>query len=338
MSNPDSSRFAPSEAVNLIVASEKISFTSHWYETQTDYSLKNNTALFNDVEVAKVIEIYSSEEIQVKLNSTSNDPMTILADVLYTIDYILVTDIFITTTQLTNVKVLVSGMQRATPLTNSYTEPHFYDDATEAGNDNMLAYWSLNGNSNDPVGSHDGTDTDISYVSGKFGNCAGLDGSTSHIAIPSHADFNQMPGLSISVWINSDDYSNDMGIIDHDSELFRLYWKGPDSQIYFHVRGVPLTRIAIYDVVLTTGVWYHIVGTWVAGGAPKIYLNGTLKATAGSTLPSMRDAQNSLDIGRKDSGNNPFDGKFDDMGIWDRELTANEIEFLYESGNPIIQP
>lgn len=47
--------------------------------------------------------------------------------------------------------------------------------------DNLISYYKLDSNSNDSVGTNNGTDTSVSYVAGKIGNAASFNGSTSTI-------------------------------------------------------------------------------------------------------------------------------------------------------------
>ena len=51
--------------------------------------------------------------------------------------------------------------------------------------DNIVAYYKLDGNSNDSVGTNNGTDTAITYsvANGKINQGAGYNGSTSKITI-----------------------------------------------------------------------------------------------------------------------------------------------------------
>ena len=48
----------------------------------------------------------------------------------------------------------------------------------------LVAYWQLNDNSKDGVGSNNGTDTSITYSAGKVGYCAVFNGTSSGILLP----------------------------------------------------------------------------------------------------------------------------------------------------------
>lgn len=84
--------------------------------------------------------------------------------------------------------------------------------------------------------------------------------------------------------------------------------------------------------------WVHAVAVYDGGTGIKIYIDGVERAnnpTYGSPLSST---VNGL-IGKAANGNTRnFDGKIDEVAIWDRALTAQEISVLYNSGNGLQYP
>ncbi len=66
---------------------------------------------------------------------------------------------------------------------------------------NLYSYYRFEGNSNDAKGSHNGTDSNITYGTpyGKFGQGASFNGSTSHITATS--SFSGNPAISVSAWV-----------------------------------------------------------------------------------------------------------------------------------------
>ena len=73
--------------------------------------------------------------------------------------------------------------------------------------DTLVSHWTFDASSSvDDKGSLDGTDTDITYVDGKFGKCASFNGSTSKITIDADTtiDATSMGDFSLSAWIYVD--------------------------------------------------------------------------------------------------------------------------------------
>jgi transcription termination factor NusB len=77
--------------------------------------------------------------------------------------------------------------------------------------------------------------------------------------------------------------------------------------------------------------WYHLVYTYYNGNG-KVYVNGVLKETFSSTIDY--NLQNDLIIGGQRNGTNMdvmggFNGKIDDIGIWSKALTQEEVIQIY---------
>ena len=92
--------------------------------------------------------------------------------------------------------------------------------------------------------------------------------------------------------------------------------------------------IATGTTSLSVDTWYHVVGTFSPSGNVKIYLNKELEDT--STNPATNGCENTAEeiyIGRNGDGAY-FDGTIQNVAIWDVELTAGDVEDLYNSGLP----
>src|SRR5207244_3106180 len=67
------------------------------------------------------------------------------------------------------------------------------------------------------------------------------------------------------------------------------------------------------NLVLTTGVWQHLVITW-DGSNVRWYLNGTLKDTI-ALSNTMSDYAGDLLLGKYSNGGNKYNGALDDVRI-----------------------
>ena len=86
---------------------------------------------------------------------------------------------------------------------------------------------------------------------------------------------------------------------------------------------------AISTTTFTTGIWYHVMGTW-DGVNIKIYVNGILEqTTAASTI--FYHANSEGYVGKYASGE--FDGLISNAAIWDSDQSAN-ITTIYNNGSP----
>ena len=96
--------------------------------------------------------------------------------------------------------------------------------------------------------------------------------------------------------------------------------------------GTRMTRWNYYTLSSWTGTWYHAVGTYnKTTGVQALYINGqsvsTASHTAGNTIVPLTSYSN-MKIG---NGVNTgyFDGKIDDVKIFNRSLSANEVAIAF---------
>ena len=76
--------------------------------------------------------------------------------------------------------------------------------------------------------------------------------------------------------------------------------------------------------------WTHVAAVW-SGSSFSLYVDGVLDPA--NTNDRSSGATENLSIGRSINNNQPFNGKIDDIGIWNRALTQQEITALYNGAN-----
>jgi len=92
------------------------------------------------------------------------------------------------------------------------------------------------------------------------------------------------------------------------------------------------------STTVNTGNWMFVCFTRVKStGLMKVYVNGIENgsATGGTTTLDGTTSDGYTLIGKQhwSSGTTPFDGKIDEVGIWDRALNSSEISALWNGGN-----
>jgi len=89
-----------------------------------------------------------------------------------------------------------------------------------------------------------------------------------------------------------------------------------------------------YDVAITTGRWYHVSATYDGGTSSsgcEIYLDGVAVSDADyeyDSFSAMTDNGADVIIGKY---TNYFDGKIDEVAIWNTALSAGDISALYQA-------
>jgi len=89
---------------------------------------------------------------------------------------------------------------------------------------------------------------------------------------------------------------------------------------------------------ITYNEWQHVAVTYATSSTavdPTFYINGTVSATTENVAPSggqTDDSSAGIDIGNRTIEDVSFDGKIDEVRIYDRILSSNEIRRLYNMG------
>ncbi|MCF8254989.1 MAG: T9SS type A sorting domain-containing protein [Bacteroidia bacterium] len=84
---------------------------------------------------------------------------------------------------------------------------------------------------------------------------------------------------------------------------------------------------------ITTGLWYHLVYHISSTGTVKVYVNGVLKFTQ-TGVPVHPITY----FGNRPDGNEPGVGNYDDVKIYNRELSAVEVSKLYAMPSLLSHP
>jgi uncharacterized protein (TIGR02145 family) len=213
------------------------------------------------------------------------------------------------------------------------------DPALQQG---LVGYWPFCGNASDESGNgNDGVVNGATLTEDRFGNV----GSAYHFDGLSNSinTISQLPTaeISISFWekidafnfsypiglgINSsidEGYGVGIGGVNNNGGILARAQFAYDGQTGF-------ANTISSEPVLEINEWYHVVFEH-ANGISKIYINGVLAAQGNNlTFPSFSN----IVFGMRSDSLFFFDGSLDDIGIWNRALTAEEIALLYGNFNP----
>jgi len=206
-----------------------------------------------------------------------------------------------------------------------------FDNVSALGeNDTLVVDLSGQGNNGAVVGGN-------KTAAGVYGKGMQFDGSNDYVEKTSANSLPTNIG-TISVWVNAVDFTPSsveafVTIYDATYEI-ELYTNAGSDQIGIYVDNggfdsdvVDVDSVSSY---VTNGNWHHLVGTWDSiADSHKIYIDGVERGTDTVNMPAI----NSIDtvkIGSYTSGEN-FDGRIDEVRIYNRTLTAEEVQILYMS-------
>ena len=192
-----------------------------------------------------------------------------------------------------------------------------------------------------------------------------FDGTNDYILVNNDASLtfgdgsNDSP-FSISAWIKADDFSNFRIVTKNEWNsstnyrefifnagdgyaLLGLIDAEGSSNAYqnYRYRGSSSSG----SLQMSTGVWYHVVGTYDGTGGTnahqgiKLYVNGVLETnytdyTSGTYVAMHNNTGSNGDIAIGAWKNNTFaNGKITQVGIWNRVLSSEEIQLIYDRPN-----
>ena len=90
---------------------------------------------------------------------------------------------------------------------------------------------------------------------------------------------------------------------------------------------------------LTPGTLYHVVITFdVSSGTMEAFVDGSSIGTDTTAIGSIFDTPAPFTIGAAGNPSNYFDGIIDEVGVWSRILTDDEVEDLYNGGSGLAYP
>jgi len=188
------------------------------------------------------------------------------------------------------------------------------------------AIYDLSGNKN--TGTFYG---DTKWAPGKFGSCLSFDGIGDYVDCGPTNGTKNKPALSISLWVKSNIIeSTILYIMDQyrNPYIFRFFWD-TSERVEFDLGaagGTVYARTA--GSKLIDKAWHHIVGVY-DGKNVYIYLDGILGPTTGITSGNTNSGTLSLNIGAKNADTGFWNGLINNVMIYDRGLTAQEIQQLY---------
>jgi hypothetical protein len=196
----------------------------------------------------------------------------------------------------------------------------------------LVGWWPFNGNANDESGNgNNGTVNGATLTADRFGNSnASYYFANNKIEVPHNSSLGiqQFQGFSVSVWAKKNPgvlTTHLMGKRPSGAQNFNWHiadWEGAQ----FSSTSAPYVFGAITMIPVDTSNWMHIVGVY-NNGTWSIFLNGTL--TLSNTVPYFHPDVN-IPLVFGNSGDwGGFMGKLDDIGIWNRALTQQEITALY---------
>ncbi len=206
----------------------------------------------------------------------------------------------------------------------------------------LVGYWPFNGNANDESGNENhGTVNGATLTTDRNGNAnSAYSFSNQTVSINHNTDLgiSQSGGFSVSLWYlvtGNQNVQHLIGKRPNGAQQFnwQIAFNYPASQGINFGGNINFTDAGIVsDYTSTLNSWIHCIGTY-DNGTWSLFFNGNMYASITSSL-FYPDTNCPLTIGNSGSFQ-PFYGKIDDVLIYNRALSAEEVNALY-TGVPYV--
>lgn len=223
---------------------------------------------------------------------------------------------------------------------------------------NLVAHFAMNESSGTTVSDHSlknntGTITGAVFTSGQIGNSLDFDGVDDYVSFPneSYYDFNRTDSFSVTAWIKvatstTNTYylvSKVFGGVPYNGWTMAVDYDAPATG-YLFARLCYIYSTNVLEkqssVRVDSNTWRHVAFTFAGTSTPSglnVYVDGALSngtVTYNSLSASILNNQ-ALVIGNFAAGGAPTDGLIDDVRIYDKVLSADEISCIYNDTTPL---
>jgi len=205
----------------------------------------------------------------------------------------------------------------------------------------LVAYWSFDEGSGNIAydasgnGNHGTLTNGPKWTQGKIGGALSFDGVDDYVEVPHSSSLMPISSISISFWMKKlkDPLRGWVGLFykrGSENSGYNGYsvLLQTDGSIRWEFPGV--ANAVVDSSVLANNTWYYIVAVY-DGSSMKIFINGSLnnsRAVSGNIIPTVAN----LIIGTRDAY---FNGLIDEVRIYNRALSPEEIRFHYSRGGPV---
>ena len=202
----------------------------------------------------------------------------------------------------------------------------------------LVGWWPGEGNAKDIAGGNNGTLVGgVTFTNGEVGAAFSLNGSDGYISVPNSPslNFGGTSPMSVELWLYRTGTATSMHMIGkRDGCLefeYQLAMDGSGTGFgSLNNRQMGYNSVGIPGWQPPLNTWTHLAATF-DGSTFSFYTNGVLAATGSGMLGSLSSGP--LEIGESGSCGLPFAGLIDEVSMYNRALSSNEIAAIFAAGS-----
>jgi hypothetical protein len=202
----------------------------------------------------------------------------------------------------------------------------------------LVSYWTFDEASGTTAYDRSGNGNDgaltngPTWTSGKVGGALSFDGVNDYVDIPSNSVLNPTTAITVSAWIKSavsSEYPGAWQVVSNYSSYILGTSQGGSKAMCFIVHTNTWNYSYCYTVSDPEN-WHHFVGTYDKTiSEEKLYVDGVLRST--TTASGNLNNGGGLHIGHRECCGEYFNGRVDDVRIYNRALSESEIQAIYNA-------
>ncbi|MBI4658087.1 MAG: immunoglobulin domain-containing protein [Verrucomicrobia bacterium] len=210
----------------------------------------------------------------------------------------------------------------------------------------LIGWWPGDRNNSNLVVTIQAASGQVSFVDGKVGQAFNFASDSDRISIPHDSLFDvQAPGFTVEFWMRGikNQPQNYYLVVDKshgwiDSTGWAFQGDSSSGKISFSIGAGGGGPAANFTGVASTadvldGVFHHLAGTW-DGNTVRLYVDRSLQSEAPLSTPANNTRP--VNVGYSWGGGSPnrfFRGQVDELSIYRRALSSNEVAAIFTAGS-----
>jgi hypothetical protein len=194
--------------------------------------------------------------------------------------------------------------------------------------ENATRVYDFSGNGNNGTWGNSTTGT-INYTTGKLGGAVSFDGVDDYVSVssmPNHSIY----ALTAVAWVNIPSTPSSYRIVLSDDNFGANGYRMGLSGSSFYVGLGNGTEQSYTGGTITTNTYKMLAFTYQQPFVT-LYIDGNIVVN-GTISSNITQSTDSFYIGKTTASNWYFNGTIDEVAIWNRSLSASEVQMLYNKG------
>lgn len=204
---------------------------------------------------------------------------------------------------------------------------------------NIMAYFPMDIDARDySINSNDGTVKEAVLTGGKYGGGYKFDGSNDFINLSTSPlyNFDETDSFTFNVWVKQDKLVPWAHILSKNKVTYFMATHSTGRPYFVINTNHSGYATSTAGKILPNGEWVMLTATY-NGSHSKMYFNGVINGTT-KVFGTFNATAGGLILGASTGANNFFNGSLDDVMIFNRSLSAKEVEQIYNATYPRFYP